>query len=191
MLLKSKRIYLRFLRGGDAHAVFEAINRSRKELDQFMLWSPHTTQVKHTSEFINRTFTWRRREMAYGFGIFEAATGDYLGNCGLHDVRRRIRSAEIGYWIRSDRAGEGLTTEAAALLLRFGFEALSLHRIILRAATDNPGSIRVAEKLGFHFDGIHRHEELLGRGWIDYNYYCLLEQEYRLDRDRINGFISK
>ncbi|MBK7091639.1 MAG: GNAT family N-acetyltransferase [bacterium] len=191
MMLKSKRIYLRPPRRSDANALFDAIAASRKELDQFLLWPPHTTKVKHSSEFIRRTFVWRRREMAYAFSVFDSATDEYLGNCGLHDVRQRIRSAEIGYWIRSDHAGKGLTTEAAALLLRFAFEGLRLHRIVLRAATDNAASIRVAEKLGFQFDGIHRHEDLLARGWIDYKYFCMIEDEYRAAKDKLTALITK
>ncbi len=191
MMLKSKRIYLRPLRRSDANAVFDAVTKSRSDLDRFMIWSPLTTKVKHTAAFIRQTFVWRRREVGYAFGVFEASTGEYLGNCGLHDVRQRVRSAEIGYWIRSDQAGKGLTTEASALLLKFAFEGLQLHRVILRAATDNGGSNRVAEKLGFRLDGIHRHEDLLARGWIDYNYFCLLEEEYRAARDQINALITK
>lgn len=191
MMLKSKRIYLRPLRRSDANAVFNAVTRSRSELDRFLLWSPQTTKVKHTAEFIRQTFIWRRREVGYGFGVFAAPTGEYLGNCGLQNIRHRIRSAEIGYWIRSDQAGKGLATEASAMLLKFAFEGLQLHRVILRAATDNGGSIRVAEKLGFRLDGLQRHEELLARGWIDYNYFCLLEEEYRASRDRINALITK
>lgn len=191
MMLKSKRVYLRPPRRSDASALFDAVAKSRNELDQFMLWSPNTTKIKHSMEFIQRTFVWRRRGLAYAFSVFDSETGDYLGNCGLHDVRLRTRSAEIGYWIRSDQAGRGLTTEAAALLLRFAFEGLRLHRVILRAATDNAASNRVAEKLGFQFDGIHRHEDLLPRGWIDYKYYCLLEDEYRSARDKLTALITK
>lgn len=191
MILKSKRICMRPLRRSDAVAVFNAVTRSRSDLDRFMLWSPQTTKVKHTAEFIRQTFVWRRRDVAYAFGVFEASTGEYLGNCGLHDIRHRIRSAEIGYWISSDQAGKGLATEASALLLKFAFEGLQLHRVILRAATDNGGSIRVAEKLGFRLDGIHRHEELLARGWMDYNYYCLLEDEYRAAREQLNALVTK
>lgn len=191
MILKSKRIYLRPFRRSDAKALFDAVASSRMELDQFMLWSSHTTKVKHSMEFIRRTFVWRRREIAYAFGVFDSATDDHLGNCGLHNVKQHVRSAEIGYWIRSDQAGKGLTTEAAALLIRFAFEGLRLHRIVLRAATDNIASYRVAEKLGFQLDGIHRHEDLLPRGWVDYRYYCLLEEEYRAAREQITALITK
>ena len=191
MLLKSKRIQLRSLRRSDAKAVYSAIDASRAELDKFMIWSPSTQSVKDTVDFIHRTFSERRRGSALGFGIFDAETKGYIGNVGLLNLRSDIRSAEIGYWIRSDRAGQGFATEASALTLKFAFEVWRAHRVILRAATDNRGSIRVAEKLGFRLDGIQRHEQLLSRGWLDLNCYSLLEDEYRSLREQIHSFISR
>ncbi|MGB5106811.1 MAG: GNAT family protein [Candidatus Zixiibacteriota bacterium] len=191
MLMKSKRILMRSLRRSDAKAVFSAIDASRAQLDQFMIWSPSTRSVKDTVNFIHRTFSERRRFVTLGFGIFDAETKAYIGNISLLNLRLDIRSAEIGYWIRSDRAGQGLATESSALTLRFAFEEWKAHRVILRAASDNPGSNRVAEKLGFHLDGIQRHEQLLSRGWLDLNCYSLLEEEYRALREQIGSFITK
>lgn len=191
MLMKSKRILMRSLRRSDAKAVFSAIDASRAQLDQFMIWSPSTRSVKDTVNFIHRTFSERRRGVTLGFGIFNAETKAYIGNISLLNLRSDIRSAEIGYWIRSDRAGQGLATEASALTLKFAFEEWKAHRVILRAASDNPRSNRVAEKLGFHLDGIQRHELLLSRGWLDLNCYSLLEEEYRALREQIGSFITK
>ena len=111
MFLKSQRILLRSLRRSDAKAVFMAIDSSRAELDKFMIWSPVTRTVQDSIDFIHRTFSDRRQKRAIGFGIFDADTKAYIGGIGLHDLRNSIQSAEIGYWIRSDRAGQGLATE--------------------------------------------------------------------------------
>lgn len=189
MLLKSSRIYLRALKRSDAKSVFDAVQSSRAELDRFMAWSPHTRSVRDTLDYIGSTFTMRRRGTGYPFGIFDASTNMYLGANGLHDIRRSTRSAEIGYWIRSDQAGKGLATESSAILLRFAFEDLRVHRVVLRAAVDNVGSIKVAEKLGFLLGGVQRHEFLLQRGWIDFNFFVMLEDEYRQYRDRIESYL--
>lgn len=191
MLMKSKRIEMRSLRKSDSKAVFAAVDASRTELDRFMIWAPSTRSARDTTDYIRRTITERRRERGFGFGIFDAETKSYIGSIGLHNLRSGIRSAEIGYWIRTERAGQGLATEASALTLKFAFDAWNAHRVVLRAATDNAGSIRVAEKLGFRLDGIQRHEMLLSRGWLDLNCYSMLEDEYRLLRERIGGFIIK
>jgi RimJ/RimL family protein N-acetyltransferase len=104
----------------------------------------------------------------------------------MHGINERIRSGEIGYWVRTSQAGKGIATAATALIMRFGFAELKLHRILLRAAIDNPASWRVAEKLGFVYDGIQRHEQLFERGWVDLKCYSMLEDEYRNLKPHIN-----
>ncbi len=191
MLLRSRRIYLRPLRGSDAEAVFTAVDSSRPNLDRFMDWSPHTTRVKDAANFIRRSISGRRQGTMFEFGVFDATNDAYIGNCGLENIRRRINSVEIGYWIRSDRHRQGIATESAALVLKFAFAEMRFHRMILRAATDNAGSIRVAEKLGFTFDGLQRHELRLSRGWLDYKVFSMLDTEYLDRRDDIHAFITK
>ena len=56
---------------------------------------------------------------------------------------------EIGYWIRSDHAGRGYATEAAAILVEAAWGIASIERIVIRHALANGASGRVAEKLGF------------------------------------------
>jgi RimJ/RimL family protein N-acetyltransferase len=90
-----------------------------------------------------------------------------------------LRRAELGYWIRSDLAGRGLTTEAASAIVAFGFDVVGLHRIELHAAPGNAGSIRVAEKLGFQFEGLARHAGFAESRWQDMNIYGLLETDPR------------
>ena len=59
------------------------------------------------------------------------------------------RSAELHYWIRSDRTGRGYATEAGERILQWGAKQLGLHTFTLWAGVDNRTSRRVAEKLGF------------------------------------------
>jgi len=58
-------------------------------------------------------------------------------------------SAELHYWIRSDRSGRGYTTEAGERILRWGADELGLESFTLWAGVENRASRRVAEKLGF------------------------------------------
>jgi ribosomal-protein-serine acetyltransferase len=155
-----------------------------------MPWANPNYSVADSRDFVRRSFAWRKRGTAFGLGIFDPQTRELLGSNGLHNITRASRSAEIGYWVRSDRAGKGIATESSALMLRFAFETLHRHRVILRAATDNQASNRVAVKLGFHLDGTQRHADRLPRGWIDLNFYSLLEDEYARNRDQILAWIA-
>jgi RimJ/RimL family protein N-acetyltransferase len=54
-------------------------------------------------------------------------------------------ATEVTYWIDRTCWGQGLATRALALLL----EEISVRPLRARAASDNPGSLRVLEKAGF------------------------------------------
>ncbi len=188
--LKSSRLFLRPFTKQDVPAITAAVRASLTELIPFMPWAKPDYSASDSGDFVRRSFTWRRQGRAFGLGIFDSATCELLGSNGLHNITKVSRSAEIGYWIRSDRAGHGIATESSALILRLAFETLHRHRVILRAATDNPASNRVAVKLGFHLDGTQRHADLLARGWIDLNFYSMLEDEYARKRDQILAFLA-
>jgi len=103
---------------------------------------------------------------------------EIVGGVGIWHTSRTEKSGEVGYWIKSDLTGMGLATEAAGALLTLGFGDMGLHRILMRIAVGNHPSRRVAEKLGFTYEGIAR-EEILVRGqWMDHEVFSLLEREW-------------
>lgn len=179
MLLKSRLIYLRFLRKTDAARMFAAIEESREELEKFVIGPTRLHSVPDVERMIERAKELRKQRQGYFLGIFAAQDKQFVGYVNIHAVNERNRSGEVGYWVRTSQAGRGFATAATALVLGFGFSGLKLHRIVLRAAEDNPASWRVADKLGFVFDGVQRHEQLMPRGWIDLRCYSMLENEYR------------
>jgi RimJ/RimL family protein N-acetyltransferase len=56
---------------------------------------------------------------------------------------------EVTYWIARDAWGRGIATKALALLL----EMVPVRPVYARAASDNAGSLRVLQKLGFEIVG--------------------------------------
>ncbi|MFK0248064.1 GNAT family N-acetyltransferase [Amycolatopsis azurea] len=76
--------------------------------------------------------------------ILRAVTGDgrFLGTVGSFVVEG---DTEITYWIDRSAWGQGIASQALALLLDI-VEVRPLHA---RAASDNLGSLRVLEKAGF------------------------------------------
>ncbi len=85
-----------------------------------------------------------------GFGYWlthDRASGAVVGFCGLRESGEPP-AIELLYAITPSRWGEGLATEAARAVLRYGFEVLELERIVAMADPPNAGSIRVMEKAG-------------------------------------------
>ncbi len=89
------------------------------------------------------------------------------------------RIYEIGWVFHPRYHGRGYATEAAAALLRHGFETLGLHRIIATCQPENVASWRVMEKLGMvreaHFRKVFPVDEAT---WLDEYLYALLEEDW-------------
>ncbi len=83
-------------------------------------------------------------------------------------ARMRIESTEclrasIGYILASRLWGNGYATEAARMIIDFGFDRLHLHRIEALAEPGNEPSWRVLERVGMDREGLLR-DYLLDRG---------------------------
>ena len=159
----TRRLQLEPVGPHHSSALYEAVAASSAELRPWLFWA-----VDHSLDK-SREFTKRCLDLwgvsQWTFAICES---DRLIGCvGLDSYESFLSSAEIGYWLRTDRAGRGLMTEAAGAVVDFAFGELNLHRIELHADTRNAASIRVAEKLGFARVGLLREGERGEDGWHD------------------------
>jgi len=64
--------------------------------------------------------------------------------------------AELGYWIGEPYWGCGYCTEAAKVVVRYGFEKLDLNRIHACFLERNPSSGKVLQKIGMSAEGVAR-----------------------------------
>jgi RimJ/RimL family protein N-acetyltransferase len=120
-----------------------------------------------------------RREAGTGAGlaIVDAMSGKLLGGVGFRpDDERR---AEVGYWVRRERRGEGIATRALRLLSAWAIAELGFARIQLHCDVENVASQRVAEKAGYTREGVLR-------AWLevdgeprDHVLYSALASEWR------------
>lgn len=103
----------------------------------------------------------------------------HIGNISLQGIDPISRSAELAILVgEKDTWGQGLSTEAARLIIRHGFRELNLHRVHLGTFSDNAGMLRLAEKLGMTMEG-RRRESVFKRGrWLDVVEYGLLAHEF-------------
>ena len=88
----------------------------------------------------------------------------------------RARIFEIGYWVHSQKTGQGYATEITNSLLRYAFKELSANRVYISHDSDNGASCRVIEKLGFIKEGQTHNSALRGdhlRGTTHYARYDL------------------
>jgi ribosomal-protein-alanine N-acetyltransferase len=89
-----------------------------------------------------------------GFGMWAVhlkENGSFVGRCGLQALAE-TGAVELGYTFHRAYWRRGLTTEAAAASLQFGFETIGLPRIVAIARPANVGSWKVMEKLGMKYE---------------------------------------
>lgn len=93
------------------------------------------------------------------FIIEDLVDGQPVGSVYFRDIDTEHQKAEYGIFIGEDSAvGKGFGSEAAELAVAYGFEELNLHKIFLRAFSDNGAAIRSYEKAGFVQEGYFKDE---------------------------------
>ena len=106
------------------------------------------------------------------FPVFLKAADEFVGTCGMEPFELDGGTeVELGYRLCLKHWGRGYAEEAAAALLRHGFEALNCARIMAFVLPQNRASVRILEKLGFAY--LH-----------DFMHYDLSHQLYEYPRER-------
>ncbi|MGA9191486.1 MAG: GNAT family protein [Anaerolineales bacterium] len=172
------RFVLRPYETEDAESIYDAVYASRAELAPWMDWCTPDYSIADTRAWLPKLpGAWERKEI-FGFAILDASDGTFLGGCGLNNIIWEYRIANLGYWVRSNRTGEGVATAAAVPVARFGLEKLGLCRIEIVAAVGNTASRRVAEKTGATFEGILRNRIKIGDRNLDAAMHSLIPGDF-------------
>ncbi len=147
--LRGKRVLVRPYREGDAEAVFEAVTESREHVLPWLPWATQYEMLDDARHFIARCQSaWILRD-DLTVGLWDAATGRYVGGSGLHPRDWEVPSFEIGYWVRATDQGRGYVTEAVKLLADYAFDTYGARRVSIHCDARNERSAAVARRLGF------------------------------------------
>lgn len=129
--------------------VHAAIETSYAELHQFMDWAgPEPRTVAESEAFLVQAETEWDGGIAFNYAMTDPGTDEVIGVCGLM-TRPGPHRLEIGYWVRSDRAGAGIASEAARLLTDAGFAVADIDIVEIHHDAANGASGRIPEKLGY------------------------------------------
>ena len=102
-----------------------------------------------------------------------------IGSCGLRLDSAGVSQGDIGFEISPDHWGSGYATEAALVMVKYGFNSHHLHRIWSWCIAENRASARVLEKVGMRLEGRLRENEYFKGRWWDTRMYGMLESEWR------------
>ncbi len=156
--IRTARLAIRLVEAADAEALNAAIVQSHPELQLWMDWAVEPQTLEETRAFCGRSLENWKSESEFNAVMIELETGEIIGSCGYPRLDWTVPRFEIGYWCRSDRVGRGYVSEATWALATHAFRELEAARVELRMDDRNTRSWRVAERLGFHWEGTLRND---------------------------------
>ena len=113
------------------------------------------------------------------FGIVDRATGRLVGAAGLYLIQWVCRRGEFRIIIGDTKAWDrGLGSEAARLIVAYGFDRLNLETIYLGVNAGNKRAIRSYEKAGFQREGVRRKLIYRNGRYYDALMMSILREEY-------------
>lgn len=173
-----EKVNLRLLREEEAEELIKYFNDYdfRKNLLNVIPFS-----LKEEQDFIKNSWEWKRAGKAYIFGIEEIETNNLIGSCGIMDVNWINRSAAfgIGIWKKA-RQNQGLGTDATKTILKFAFNDLGLHSIMLEVHEFNKRGIHVYEKIGFKDIGKKREAIYRNGKYYDTIFMDILDKDFTI-----------
>ena len=147
--IETSRLQLRWLNSNDAAFIYRLVNDPQ--------WLRHIGDKQvHDLDGARHYIESGPRAMyqQFGFGLNLVSLkddGTAIGICGLLQ-RDSLPAADLGFAFLPEYRGRGYAQEAAEAALHHGFSTLEQRRIVAIVDTGNQASIRLLEKLGFHFD---------------------------------------
>jgi len=175
--LRTERLLLRPLSERDIDAL--VAYRSQVDVCRYVPFTPMNHD--HVAERI--AGQWARTELtdegqALTLGIEVVEFGQLVGDVVLFWHSRPHGGGEVGYVINPDHSGHGYATEAAAEMLRFGFEVIGLHRIVARVDERNESSARLARRLGMREEARLVENEFFKGEWSNELDFAILADEW-------------
>jgi [ribosomal protein S5]-alanine N-acetyltransferase len=148
--IKTERLILRPLQISDGWDVRRMAGSSKVAQNTLYMPFPYPEGVAeewistHSNEFFEK------KQLVLGICLQQ--NKELIGCIGL-TLKPDIENAELGYWIGEDHWNKGYATEAARAVIKYGFDALGLHKIYANYFSTNEASGKVMKKAGMIREG--------------------------------------
>ncbi|HLN97399.1 MAG TPA: GNAT family N-acetyltransferase [Pyrinomonadaceae bacterium] len=151
IVLETERLVLRRLCADDADFIIELLNQP-----SFLRYigDKGVRNAADAVEYIQSgpVASYER----FGFGLYLVQLKDSevpVGMCGLLK-RDSLPDVDVGFAFLPSYWSQGFAFEAAMAVVNYGREAFGLKRIVAITSLDNAASIKLLERMGFHFEGL-------------------------------------
>ena len=177
-MLKGKLVLLRPVQRADISSFLQWYN-DPDVIQYLFMYLPMTEMAEQ--KFIEDLGTTRATtQLIFVIEAIETDKGKPIGTIGLHNINPKDHNATFGIAVGNKQYwSKGYGTEAAELIIRYGFEQLNLHRISSSAFSFNERSIRLHLKVGFKEEGRRREAVFKNGDYIDEVMFGLLREEWK------------
>lgn len=168
--LESSRLVIRAPRAGDGLDVYEGVMESLDDLRAWpcsLPWAQSEPSADASETFVRTAAADFITRKNLNLLLFDKATGQFIGACGLHRLDWSVPKCEVGFWCRKPYQGQGLMTEALVAITELAFSKLGAKRVSSRTDATNLRSRAVLERAGYALEGTLRHNRRSadGRLW--------------------------
>ena len=182
--LHTARLRLRPFADADANDLF-ALHSSASVL---RYWdAPPWSEPVRAEHFISACRQMAAEGSRARLAVDRVSDATFIGWCSLTRWNPDYRSAALGYCFNSAAWGHGYATEAARVVLQWGFDTLDLNRVQAETDTRNIASARVLEKLGFVREGTLREDCVVNGEVSDSWVYGLIRREWRPSSEPVSA----
>lgn len=179
--IESENLILRRYEINFAPLLYEAaIESSGGDFTRWMPWCHENYRIEDSESFIAASIENWNNQTEYDFAIFDARDEKFAGGVSLNLFNRERGSANLGYWIRTDKQKRGIAHQAAQRLAKIGFEDLDLRRIEIAVAVENFASQKTAEKSGAMREGVLRQLLSIGGRQHDAVMFSFIKADFNL-----------
>ena len=113
------------------------------------------------------------------FSVVVTTSGELAGLAVLWGIDAHNRRAHLGLTLFPSFRGRGYGSDVVAVLCRYGFSTLGLHRLALETLADNAAMQRAAERSGFVLEGRMREASWANGAFHDEVRFGLLADDWR------------
>ncbi len=170
-------LQLRLRDESHAKETFWLIKKNEAHLRPWMKWIDKVETVDDSIANIESNIEDWEMKTDLHLGVFR--DGVMVGMISMHNIDYLNHKAYIGYWLDEDNQGKGIMTAAVRSLIEYGWAALGLNRIEIRAGVENVKSRAIPERLGFRQEGVIRQGEFVNGAFIDLVIYGLVKGDVR------------
>jgi len=159
-VLETPRLLLRPFRRGDERALVQHLMAT--DVTRQLALVPHPYRMSHGRAWITDCLAHPASPVnGCRFALERRADRVVIGGAAITPFPGGF---ELGYWLGKEYWGAGLGTEAARGATDFGFGVLGMRRIDAFVFDGNPASVRLLEKIGFHYVGLSEDAPARHRG---------------------------